>query len=204
MANIKNVVLSQRDKTFPLVPAKKSSPTPWLRRKHKGAKARKDRAYAILMKTNTPAHLAVFKKEAAYLHHMIRSARLSYESRLALASSKSPKPFFAYVRRKRELRQEIESIIVDGVEKTQPAVLSEAFRSYFSSAFRNDGGEDPPLNYPANNHMQQFMISTEDVRWQLTRLNTNKSEGADKIHPKILASLASFWRRHWQNFTITQ
>ncbi len=52
-ANIKNVILSLRDKTVPLVPVKKSSPTPWLQRKHKRAKARKDRAYAILMKTNT-------------------------------------------------------------------------------------------------------------------------------------------------------
>ncbi len=78
------------------------------------------------MKTNTPAHLPVFKKEAANLHRMIRRARFSYENRLALASSKSPKPFFAYVRKKRELREEIESIIVNGVEQTQPAVLTEA------------------------------------------------------------------------------
>ncbi len=40
--------------------------------------------------------------------------------------------------------------------------------------------------------MQHFIISAEDVHWQLTHLNTNKSEGADEIHPKILASLASF------------
>ncbi len=76
-ANIKNVVLSLRDKTVPLVPAKKSSPIPWLRWKHKRAKARKDRAYAMLMKTNTPAYLAAFKKEASNLHRMIRRARFS-------------------------------------------------------------------------------------------------------------------------------
>ncbi len=81
---------------------------------------------------------------------------------------------------------------MDGVEQTQPAVLSEAFRSYFSTTFRNDGGEDPPLNYTANNHMQHFIISAEDMHWQLTHLSTNKSEGADEIHPKILVSLASF------------
>ncbi len=51
--------------------------------------------------------------------------------------------FFAYVRRKCELRQEIESVIVDGVEQTQLAELCVAFREYFSSTFRNDGGEDP-------------------------------------------------------------
>ncbi len=55
-----------------------------------------------------------------------------------------------------------------------------------------DGGEDPPLNYPANNHMQHFIISAEDVNWQVTHLNTNRSEGADEIHPKIIACLASF------------
>ncbi len=61
----------------------------------------------------------------------------------------------------------------------------------FSSVI-SEGGEDPPLNYPANNHMQYFIISAEDVHWQLTHLNKNKSEGADAIHPKILASIASF------------
>ncbi len=81
---------------------------------------------------------------------------------------------------------------MDGVEQTQQAALSEVFRRYFSSTFRNDGGEDPPLNYPANNHMQHFIILVEGVHWQLTYLNTNKSEGAGEIHPKILASLASF------------
>ncbi len=32
----------------------------------------------------------------------------------------------------------------------------------------------------------------QHLQWQLTHLNTNKSEGADEINPKILASLASF------------
>ncbi len=72
-AIIKNAVLSLRDKTVPIFPSKKSSPTPWFRKKHKRAKARKDRAYALPMKCNTPVHLTVFNKEAARLHRMIRS-----------------------------------------------------------------------------------------------------------------------------------
>ncbi len=40
--------------------------------------------------------------------------------------------------------------------------------------------------------MQHFITSAEDVHWQLNHLNTNKSEGADEIHPKLLVSLASF------------
>ncbi len=70
---------------------------------------------------------------------------------------------------------------MDGVERTQPAVLREAFRGYFSSTFRHDGGEDHPLNYPAKNHMQHFIMSAEDVHWQLTHLNTKKSEGTESI-----------------------
>ncbi len=198
MGEHKNAVLSLRDRTVPLVSAKKSSPTQWLRRKHKRTKARKGRAYAIQMEINTPAPLAVFKKEAANLHQMIRSARFSYESRLAIASSKSPKPFFAYIRRKRELRHEMESVVVVRVEQTKPAVLCEAFKSYFISTFRNDGGEDPPLNYLENSHRQHFIISAEDVYWQLTHLNTHKSEGADGIHPKTLATLATPLAKLWE------
>ncbi len=48
------------------------------------------------------------------------------------------------------------------------------------------------MNCLANNHMQHLIISAEDVHWQFTQLNTHKSEGADKIHPNILVSLASF------------
>ncbi len=65
------------------------------------------------------------------------------------------------------------------------AVLCEAFGSYIIATFRNDGGNDPPLHYPVNSRMQHFIIATESVH-----LNTNKSEGADEIHPKILTSLA--------------
>ncbi len=130
-------------KNCSFIPAKKSTPSPWLRKKHKRTIARKDHAYAMLMKHNTPVHLTVFKKKAANLHQMIRSARFPYKSQLALASSKSPEPFIAFVRRKRELRHEIENVIMDGVEQTQPAFLCEAFRSYFSSTFRNNGGNDP-------------------------------------------------------------
>ncbi len=37
--------------------------------------------------------------------------------------------------------------------------------------------------------MQHSMISAEEVHKQFTHLNTNKSEGADEIHPIILANL---------------
>ncbi len=77
-----------------------------LKTKYKRSSARKIRAYAILMKHNTPVHLFVLKKEVSYFHRMIRSARFSYERRLALASSKSPKIYFACVRGKPELRHD--------------------------------------------------------------------------------------------------
>ncbi len=44
-------------------------------------------------KIRNEAHLADFKKEAANLHRMIRSARFLYERRLELPSTESPKPF---------------------------------------------------------------------------------------------------------------
>ncbi len=40
--------------------------------------------------------------------------------------------------------------------------------------------------------MQNFIISAEDVHWQLINLNTSKSEGADEMHPNIPASLTCY------------
>ncbi len=87
---------------------------------------------------------------------------------------------------------DVENVIVNGVELSQPAKLCEVFRSYFRSTFRNDEGNDPQLNYSAIIRMQHFTISAEDVHRQLINLNPKKSEGADEIHPKILTSLARY------------
>ncbi len=120
---------------------------------------------------------------------MIRSARFSYERRLALASSKSPKTYFACVRGKPELRQEIESIIAVRLKQAQPAVLCEALRGNFSLTFRNDEGNDLPFYYQANIRKQHFIISAKIMHGQLTHLDRNKSEGADEIHQKFSSVL---------------
>ncbi len=51
--------------------------------------------------------------------------------------------------------------------------------------------------------MQHSIISAEDVHWKLTHLNTNKSEGADKIHPKILASFIILGGTYLESFRKT-
>ncbi len=92
-ANTQNAVLSLRDKSVAFVTATKPWPTPWFTRNHKRAKARKDRAYALLMKYNTPAHFAALNTEAARLHRLIRNAKYYYDRRLAGTSSNSSNPF---------------------------------------------------------------------------------------------------------------
>ncbi len=74
--------------------------------------------------------------------------------------------FFASVRRRRELRMDVESVIVNGVELSQPAEICEVVRNYFSSTFRKDDGNDPKLNYSAISPLQHFTISAEDVHRQ--------------------------------------
>ncbi len=58
---------------------------------------------------------------------------------------------------------EVENLIVNGVELSQPAELCEVFRNYFSSAFRKDDGSSPKLNYSAISRMQHFIISAEET-----------------------------------------
>ncbi len=87
---------------------------------------------------------------------------------------------------------DVENVIVNGVELSQPAELCDVFRNYFGSTFRKDEGNDPKLNYSASSRMQHFTISAEDVHRQLINLNPRKSEAADEIHPRILTSLARY------------
>ncbi len=71
---------------------------------------------------------------------------------------------------------DVEIVIVNGVELSQPAEICEAFRKYISSTFRKDEGNDPKLNYSAISSMQHFAISVEDVHQQLNkRRNTPKN-----------------------------
>ncbi len=87
---------------------------------------------------------------------------------------------------------DVENVIVNGVELSQPAEMCEAFRNYFSSTFRKDEGNDPKLNYSAISRVQHFTISAEDAHQQLINLNPRKSEGAAEIHARILTSLAGY------------
>ncbi len=87
---------------------------------------------------------------------------------------------------------DVENVFVNGVGISEPTELCEVFRSYFSSTFRNDEGNDPRLNYSALSRMQHFTISAENAHRQLINLNPSKSDGAGEIHAKILTSLACY------------
>ncbi len=87
---------------------------------------------------------------------------------------------------------DVENVIVNGVELSQPAELCEVFRNYFRSTFGNDAGNYPKLNYSAISRMQHFTTSAEDVHRQVINLNPRKSEGADEIQPRILTSVARY------------
>ncbi len=87
------------------------------------------------------------------------------KKKLALTTSNAPKPFFVYVRRRRELRMDVANVIVNGVELSKPAEMCEAFRKYFSSTFRKDEGIDPELNYSAISSTSSNFSSQE---WELS------------------------------------
>ncbi len=105
---------------------------------------------------NIQSQIAVFYKEAARLYRMIRSARYTTTG---VNNIKYTHPFFVYVRRRGEVRMEIENVIVNGVGISQPAELCEVFRSNFSSTFRNDEGYDPQLNCSAKSRMAHVVTT---------------------------------------------
>ncbi len=62
-------------------------------------------------------------------------------------------------------------------------------QKFFQINFLKDEGNDLSFHYPANIRTRHFIISAKPMHGQLTHLDTNKSEGADEIHPKFSSVL---------------
>ena len=105
------------------------------------------------------------------------------------------KPFYAYLRNKRVLKTCVPYLDKGDGTRTQSAsesanVLADAFSSVFIS---EPYGPLPELQESGEHHsiLDDILISSDDVKRELTKLNIYKSFGPDQVHPKLLKSLAS-------------
>ena len=119
----------------------------------------------------------------------VRSAKLSYEKKLADNVKLDSKSFYAYVRSKCKSRPGIGVLVRDdGVRVESPEGVAEEFNGYFGSVFSSEDLENLPEvdGGLAGERLLDMVISREKVRDMLGRLRANKAPGLDDLSPRLL------------------
>ena len=105
------------------------------------------------------------------------------------------KPFYAYLRSKRILKSNVSSLLKpDGSMTKDHLDTAEALADAFASVFVREPagplGEDCYRDYEGST-IDDIVLSSNDIQYELSKLNISKSQGPDNVHPKLLKSLSS-------------
>ena len=134
-----------------------------------------------------------YKKEADTLKKNTRQAKRIYEKKIAKEAKSNKRQFFRYVNTKLTVRPEITSMqneigeLVDNDEE-----ICNILAKYFNSVYTPVSEDEmPEMNDMYEREINDIVITREDIRSRLERLNVTKSCGPDNLHPFVLQKTAS-------------
>ena len=125
-----------------------------------------------------------------------RKAKLVFEKKLALDIKKNPKNFYAYVKSKTVVKENVGPLKDDNGEMiTDPSDLGNCLNNFFGSMFTDEMMTDIPevktkFNVESSHILQNVNLEMNEVKAKLKNLNITKSPGIDSIHPIILVNNA--------------
>ena len=144
--------------------------------------------------TETKSHTSYveYKKETNLLKKATRRAKRKYERKLAKQVRYNKRAFFRYVNSKLTVRPELREIQNEnGVMVDKEEDICNILGQYFSSVHTDKWvGEFPVMNEQFETELKNIIITRENVKERLEKLNINKSCGPDNIHPFVLQATA--------------
>ena len=192
---IKDDIIQMRNKFIPLNKASKNK-SKWVTRKVTRSRRAKKKAWNKYVKNGRDPKL--YKIYRAKLKASINeniAAKSSFEEKLANKIKTDSKSFYAYVSSKRRCKVKIGPMRNNSGDLINDRVTqANMFNNYFSSVFTKEDLHNIPI--PTNlfndlecNSLHEIFISEKMVLEKLEKLNINKSQGPDEIHPKLLYEL---------------
>ena len=192
---LKSDILDIRDKYIPLKKKMKSK-CKWATRKVVRLREKKKNAWNLYVSSGRNRQL--YKKYMNILTESVKEnkkAKRDFEEKLANIIKHDSKSFYAYVRSKQRNKSRAGPFKDHtGSVVTCNTTAANLLNNYFSSVFTKEDLSYIPI--PANifpnpmtDELSDIVIDEEIVREKLSNINTNKSLGADEIHPKLLYEL---------------
>ena len=122
----------------------------------------------------------------------VRKSKRNCEHNLSQNIKSDSKSFYAYVRSKHNVRDEVGPLEDNtGIIITQGDLMAEELNMYFSSVFTREDTSllpVPETNYHGSEweRLGQLVVTPEVVASKINSMKYNKSPGVDGIAPKIL------------------
>ena len=163
----------------------------WLNEAALAKVKKKTAAYKRYQETKEGADHVQYARARNQARWACRSAKKSFEKKIANESKSNPKAFYKYANSKLKVRAGIADLDTPEGIATTDRQKAEALNSFFTSVFTREKTDEIPQPDPSDvDPISDLIITEGKIMKKLKSLNPNKSSGPDGLHPRILQELS--------------
>ena len=159
---------------------------------------KKHRCWQRYMETREGRHYDAYCRQRNQVRALTRKIQKEFEKNIAANAKKNPKKFWQYAKSKTKTKTGVSDLEMPGSDggngnrttqsdKEKAEVLSAFFTSVFTVEPEGEVPTIPPET--VKEKLGNITITPEMVAKKLRKINTSKSPGPDKIHPRVLREL---------------
>ena len=162
---------------------------PWMNREIKRAIALKRSSYETMKRTATEEARNMYFHNLRLCRNLIRTSKRNHEKRIARESKTNPKQFFTYIRAKKTVKSNVGPLTDDSGVITQDCKnMALILNKSFASVFTVETTASIPEIADTQSNREQLeigVISEQEVRKYLEKLDPSKSTGPDDLSPML-------------------
>ena len=186
---------SKIDLVDDIVPTEKNpNKMPWVNSALKRCRKKTDKCWSTFDSNPSSENLNIALLQQGKFESKSVKCKVKYEKRITQCLKSNCKPFYAYLRNRRVLKNCVSSLEKpDGSVTKSNFETAEVLADAFASVFVRE--PDGPLSYECYNdvddqyQIDDIEITVKDVSRELRNIDISKSPGPDGIHPKLLKEL---------------
>ena len=165
----------------------------WMNDELLGHTREKKKLFEKYKVTKEEIHRQEYVEKRNVVKRELRKAIKEYEMDIARKAKRDPKGFYKFVNSKMKTKSRVADLLYENEVKTSTEKdKSEVLNKFFSSVFTEEDVTNVPdlVNLPVIQPLDNIVFSEEDIRVLLVNIDSNKSPGPDRIHPRVLKECA--------------